>query len=103
VSTIPNTKSTETAIAIMTAPASNVGGADTHADTIHVALITSIGQALADAEFPTTPQGYRDAVVFLTNGAQRLVNQPAGGQRPRRHQDAKPGTATNAGYPEPGL
>jgi transposase len=67
VSTIPNTKSTETAIAIMTAPASNVGGADTHADTIHVALITSIGQALADAEFPTTSQGYRDAVVFLTS------------------------------------
>jgi transposase len=50
----------------MTAPANVVGGADTHADTIHVALITTLGQNLADHEFPTTPAGYRDAVVFLT-------------------------------------
>lgn len=57
----------------MTDSASVVGGADTHADTIHVALISTLGQNLADKEFPTTPQGYRDAVAFLT--AQGPINQ----------------------------
>jgi transposase len=43
-----------------------VGGADTHADTIHVAAIDILGRALGDQEFPTTPSGYRDALEFLT-------------------------------------
>ncbi len=43
-----------------------IGGADTHADTIHVAAIDEVGRDLGDREFPTTPAGYRDALVFLT-------------------------------------
>ncbi|MEJ7707222.1 MAG: transposase [Nocardioidaceae bacterium] len=43
-----------------------VGGADTHADTIHVAAIDEVGRDLGDREFPTTPLGYRDALDFLT-------------------------------------
>ena len=71
-STIPISKSGK-AIPSMTDSASVVGGADTHADTIHVALITALGQNLADKEFPTTPQGYRDAVAFLS--AQGPIDQ----------------------------
>jgi transposase len=41
-----------------------VGGADTHADTVHVALITAVGRDPADRQFPTTPAGYRAAVEF---------------------------------------
>ena len=43
-----------------------VGGADTHADTIHVAAIDAAGRELGDGEFPTTPQGYVAALAFLT-------------------------------------
>jgi transposase len=51
-----------------------VGGADTHADTVHVAAITATGQLVGDREFPTTPAGYRAAIQFLTGlGAIRLV------------------------------
>lgn len=42
-----------------------IGGADTHADTIHVAAIDTLGRDLGDREFPTTPDGYRDALAFL--------------------------------------
>ena len=42
-----------------------VGGADTHADTIHVAAIDGVGRELGDDEFPTTPDGYRSALEFL--------------------------------------
>lgn len=42
-----------------------VGGADTHADTIHVAAIDVVGRELGDREFPTTPDGYQQALVFL--------------------------------------
>ncbi|MGH9252823.1 MAG: IS110 family transposase [Acidimicrobiales bacterium] len=48
----------------MPGPGAVVGGADTHADTVHVALITALGRDLADREFPTTPAGYRAAVEF---------------------------------------
>jgi transposase len=41
------------------------GGADTHADTIHVAGIDGFGRELGDREFPTTPAGYDDALEFL--------------------------------------
>ena len=43
-----------------------VGGADTHADTVHVAAIDTIGRPLGDREFPTTPAGYQAALTFLT-------------------------------------
>jgi len=42
-----------------------IGGADTHADTIHVAAIDEHGRDLGDQEFATTPAGYRDALAFL--------------------------------------
>lgn len=41
------------------------GGADTHTDTIHVAAVDGFGRELGDREFPTTPAGYRDALVFM--------------------------------------
>lgn len=34
-----------------------VGGVDSHADTIHVAVVTDRGGQLADAEFLTTAAG----------------------------------------------
>jgi transposase len=37
-------------------------GADTHLDTNHLAVITDDGKPLADAQFPTSPAGYDDAV-----------------------------------------
>lgn len=43
-----------------------IGGVDTHADTIHVAAIDDCGRDLGDAEFPTSPAGYRSALRFLT-------------------------------------
>ena len=55
----------------MTAPARPapvvVGGSDTHADTVHVAAISTLGREVADREFPTTAAGYRAAVAFLTS------------------------------------
>lgn len=47
-------------------PGTILGGIDTHADTIHVAAIDPWGRELDDAEFPTTPTGYSDALAFLT-------------------------------------
>jgi transposase len=44
-----------------------VAGADTHADTIHVAVITMTGQPVGDREFPTTRTGYAAAITFLTS------------------------------------
>jgi len=44
-----------------------VAGADTHADTIHVAAITMTGAAIGDREFPTTRTGYAAAIRFLTS------------------------------------
>lgn len=43
-----------------------IGGIDTHADTIHVAALDTLGRELGDKEFPTTPGGYRDVLEFLT-------------------------------------
>jgi transposase len=42
-----------------------VGGVDSHKETIHVAVISDIGQPVADREFPTTAAGYRRAVAWL--------------------------------------
>ncbi|MFI8372472.1 IS110 family transposase [Streptomyces sp. NPDC085466] len=41
------------------------GGVDSHADTIHVAVISDNGGHLADAEFTTTAAGYAAAVAFV--------------------------------------
>lgn len=46
-------------------PPSIYGGADTHADTIHVAAIDRLGHELGDREFPTSPAGYVAALAFL--------------------------------------
>ncbi len=43
-----------------------VGGIDSHADTIHVALISAVGQDIADHEFFTTQAGYQAAVAWLS-------------------------------------
>lgn len=50
---------------IMTKQQANVGGVDSHKDTIHVAVITTIGHPVADQEFPTTTAGYRRAAGWL--------------------------------------
>jgi transposase len=49
----------------MTKDERGVGGVDSHKDTIHVAVISVIGEPLADQEFPTTRAGYRRAVAWL--------------------------------------
>ncbi|WP_405781074.1 IS110 family transposase [Streptomyces sp. NBC_01378] len=41
------------------------GGVDSHADTLHVAVISSNGSHLADAEFTTTGAGYAAALAYL--------------------------------------
>ncbi|UQE75313.1 IS110 family transposase [Gordonia sp. PP30] len=43
----------------------NIAGIDTHKDTLHVAVITPVGGALADREFPATSHGYREVTEFL--------------------------------------
>ena len=52
-------------ITIMTNQEHNLGGVDSHRDTIHVAVITAVGQPVSDREFPTTIAGYRRAVAWL--------------------------------------
>jgi transposase len=42
-----------------------IAGADTHADTIHVAAVTMAGAAGGDKEFLTTRAGYTAAIKFL--------------------------------------
>lgn len=42
-----------------------IGGIDTHADTLHVAVIDQQGRPVADQEFATTPNGYRAALAYL--------------------------------------
>ncbi|MFJ7497939.1 hypothetical protein ACIQZB_44035 [Streptomyces sp. NPDC097727] len=56
------------------------GGVDSHADTIHVAVITDRGGHVADAEFPTTVAGYAAAIAFLNaHGAVTAVGVMASG------------------------
>jgi transposase len=43
----------------MTTKRANIGGVDSHKDTIHVAVINGIGHDIEDHEFPTTVSGYR--------------------------------------------
>lgn len=47
-----------------------VGGVDPHADTIHVAVVTVVGRVVGDAEFPTTADGYRHAITFVTSSGE---------------------------------
>ena len=54
-------------------PSGVIGGVDTHADTIHVALIDELGRALDDREFATTPVGYRAALAFLISFGKLLM------------------------------
>lgn len=49
----------------MAVPDRVVAGIDPHADTIHVAVITTTGKPVMDSEFATTPEGYRQALTFL--------------------------------------
>lgn len=49
-----------------TRPVVVFAGADTHADTIHIAVVSEHGQDLADQEFPTTAAGYAQAISFVT-------------------------------------
>lgn len=48
-------------------PSTVFGGIDTHADTIHVAVIDPWGRELGDNEFATTPRGYAQALAFLAS------------------------------------
>jgi len=48
-------------------PPNVFGGADTHADTIHVAAVDAVGRELGDREFPTTSEGYQAALEFVTD------------------------------------
>ncbi|RSZ61229.1 IS110 family transposase [Corynebacterium hylobatis] len=41
-------------------------GIDTHADTHHLAVITSYGRPLVDLKIPATPAGYRQALDTIT-------------------------------------
>jgi transposase len=50
---------------IMTKDQCGVGGVDSHKDTIHVAVVSAIGEPLAEREFPTTTAGYRRAIAWL--------------------------------------
>ena len=49
----------------MTNEQRRVGGVDSHKDSIHVAVITGLGQPVGDREFPTTAAGCRRAVAWL--------------------------------------
>ena len=49
------------------------GGVDTHGQTHHVAVIDQVGRHVADAEFPTTPAGYRALLAWL--GAQGQLDR----------------------------
>lgn len=51
----------------MTSTRPVVAGADTHADTHHVAVLdTATGALLSDRQFPATPAGYRAVLAFVT-------------------------------------
>src|SRR3954468_4338021 len=39
-------------------------GVDTHSDVHHAAVIDEVGRPLADAGFPTTPEGYRRLLAW---------------------------------------
>ncbi len=57
----------------MTTERANIGGIDSHKDTIHVAVINDLGHHLDDREFPTTVPGYRRAVAWLIAHSRRTM------------------------------
>jgi hypothetical protein len=87
-----------------------IGGIDTHLDTIHVAVIDSWGRDLADQEFPTTPNGYRRALDFLTGhgpvatigieGTSSYARQPRHDHQPH---GTRPLPQHRARYPLPSM
>lgn len=44
-----------------------IAGIDSHQDTIHVAVITALGDRVADREFATTGAGYDEALAWLAD------------------------------------
>lgn len=48
-------------------PVAVFAGVDSHADTIHVAVIDARGGELADRQYATTPAGYRAALGFIAS------------------------------------
>ena len=46
-------------------PGPVTGGVDTHGETHHAAVVDQVGRQVADAEFPTTPAGYRALLAWL--------------------------------------
>ncbi|MFJ5036138.1 transposase [Streptomyces sp. NPDC088560] len=55
-------------------PQNVFGGVDTHTDTHHAAVVDQVGRHLADAQFPTTNQGYRALLDWLrSHGTVRAV------------------------------
>ena len=44
-----------------------VAGVDTHADTIHVGVLDSVGRELGNGQFTTSPAGYADALAFVAD------------------------------------
>jgi len=55
---------------VQSLPVAVVGGVDSHADTVRVAVISADGAELGDQEFATTQAGYRAALVFLAGHGQ---------------------------------
>jgi transposase len=50
------------------------GGVDTHRDTHHAAVLDEVGGLLGDAEFPSTPDGYRALLAWMRgHGTLRVV------------------------------
>ncbi|WP_419724201.1 IS110 family transposase, partial [Mycobacterium haemophilum] len=57
----------------MTASQLVVIGADTHLDTVHLATLSDTGKPLADAEFPTNPTGYCEALTWAQSFGTVLI------------------------------
>jgi transposase len=51
-------------------PGPVTGGVDTHGETHHAGVIDQVGREVADAEFPTTPAGYRALLAWLRTHGQ---------------------------------
>jgi transposase len=50
------------------------GGVDTHRDTHHAAVLDEVGWLLGDAEFPSTPDGFRALLAWMRGyGMVRVV------------------------------
>ena len=47
-----------------------IGGVDTHGRTHHAAVVDHLGRRLGDREFPATPAGYRDLMVWMAGHGQ---------------------------------